>query len=78
MHEVAEIDVPLTEMVSELEMMQLKQHLLIEQFRLKGEQAKVELKNDGNTYDAWVYYFNQSVEDLEFMPKGDFLNEYHK
>jgi diguanylate cyclase (GGDEF)-like protein len=44
MHEVAEIDVPLTEMVSELEMMQLKQHLLIEQFRLKGEQAKVELK----------------------------------
>jgi diguanylate cyclase (GGDEF)-like protein len=44
MHEVAEIDVPLTEMVSELEMMQLKQHLLIEQFRLKGDQAKVELK----------------------------------
>lgn len=44
MHEVAEIDVPLTEMVSELEMMQLKQHLLIEQFRLKGEQAKVALK----------------------------------
>ncbi|OGO77444.1 MAG: diguanylate cyclase, partial [Chromatiales bacterium RIFOXYA1_FULL_46_5] len=44
MHEVAEIDVPLTEMVSELEMMQLKQHLLIEQFRLKGEQARVELK----------------------------------
>ncbi|MBY0420102.1 MAG: GGDEF domain-containing protein [Pararheinheimera sp.] len=44
MHEVASIDVPLTEMVSELEMMQLKQHLLIEQFRLKGNQAKVELK----------------------------------
>ncbi|AFK05233.1 AIG2 family protein [Emticicia oligotrophica DSM 17448] len=36
------------------------------------------LKNDGKTYEAWVYYFNQSVEDLEFMPKGDFLNEYHK
>lgn len=44
MHEVAEIDVPLTEMVSELEMMQLKQHLLIEQFRLKGEKATVALK----------------------------------
>lgn len=44
MHEVAEIDVPLTEMVSELEIMQLKQHLLIEQFRLKGGQEKVELK----------------------------------
>lgn len=44
MHEVAEIDVPLTEMVSELEMMQLKQHLLIEQFRLKGEKASVALK----------------------------------
>jgi len=44
MHEVAEVDVPLTEMVSELEMMQLKQHLLIEQFRLKGEKATVALK----------------------------------
>lgn len=40
--------------------------------------SKVELKTDGAEYDAWVYYFNQSVEDLEFMPKGDFLNEYHK
>lgn len=44
MHEVAEIDVPLTEMVSELEMMQLKQHLLIEQFRLRGDQAKMALE----------------------------------
>lgn len=44
MHEVAEVDVPLTEMVSELEMMQLRQHLFIEQFRLKGDQAKVALK----------------------------------
>ncbi|RVT46004.1 GGDEF domain-containing protein [Rheinheimera sediminis] len=43
MHEVAEIDVPLTEMVSELEIMQLKQHLLIEQFRLKGTEDKVVL-----------------------------------
>jgi gamma-glutamylcyclotransferase (GGCT)/AIG2-like uncharacterized protein YtfP len=42
------------------------------------KQAKVELKKDDKTYDAWVYYFNQSVDDLEFMPKGDFLNEYHK
>ncbi|MFC4654078.1 GGDEF domain-containing protein [Rheinheimera marina] len=44
MHEVAEIDVPLTEMVSELEMMQLRQHLLMEQFRLNGDTAKVALK----------------------------------
>jgi gamma-glutamylcyclotransferase (GGCT)/AIG2-like uncharacterized protein YtfP len=42
------------------------------------KQAKVELKSDGKVYDAWVYYFNQPVDDLEFMPKGDFLNEYHK
>jgi diguanylate cyclase (GGDEF)-like protein len=40
MHEVAELDVPLTEVISELEMMQLKQHLLIEQFRLKSNQSK--------------------------------------
>ncbi|WP_435355016.1 gamma-glutamylcyclotransferase family protein [Emticicia sp. SJ17W-69] len=42
------------------------------------KQSQVQLKNDGKTYNAWVYYFNQSVDDLEFMPKGDFLNEYHK
>jgi gamma-glutamylcyclotransferase (GGCT)/AIG2-like uncharacterized protein YtfP len=42
------------------------------------KQSEVELKNDGKTYTAWVYYFNKSVDDLEFMPKGDFLNEYHK
>ncbi|WP_233079826.1 GGDEF domain-containing protein [Rheinheimera soli] len=44
MHEVAEIDVPLTAMVSELEMIQLKQHLFIDQFRLNAKQARVELK----------------------------------
>ena len=42
------------------------------------KQTQVFLKNDPNEYTAWVYFFNQSVEDLEFMPKGDFLNEYHK
>ena len=42
------------------------------------KQSMVELKNDGKMYIAWVYYFNQSVDDLEFMPKGDFMNEYHK
>jgi gamma-glutamylcyclotransferase (GGCT)/AIG2-like uncharacterized protein YtfP len=42
------------------------------------KQSEVVLKNDEKTYTAWVYYFNQSVDDLEFMPKGDFLNEYHK
>ncbi len=42
------------------------------------KKAKVILKSDKQEYEAWVYYFNQSVEDLEFMPKGDFINEYHK
>ncbi|RYU97294.1 gamma-glutamylcyclotransferase family protein [Emticicia agri] len=42
------------------------------------KKATVILKSDGQEYEAWVYYFNQSVEDLEFMPKGDFINEYHK
>ncbi len=40
--------------------------------------SNVVLKDDNKIYSAWVYYFNQSVEDLEFMPKGDFMNEYHK
>lgn len=42
------------------------------------KKATVFLKSDKQEYEAWVYYFNQSVEDLEFMPKGDFINEYHK
>ena len=37
MHEVAEIDVPLSEVMSEIEMLQLKQHLLIEGIRQQGE-----------------------------------------
>ncbi|MFN3849883.1 MAG: gamma-glutamylcyclotransferase [Spirosomataceae bacterium] len=40
--------------------------------------AKVKLKGKDDFYDAWVYYFNQPVDDLEFLPKGDFMNEYHK
>ncbi len=40
--------------------------------------ATVTLKENNQSYQAWVYFFNQSVEDLEFMPKGDFMNEYHK
>jgi diguanylate cyclase len=40
MHEVADVDVPLTEIVSEIEMLQLRQHLLIERFRLESKQAK--------------------------------------
>lgn len=59
MHEVAEVDVPLTEMVSELEMMQLKQHLLIEQFRLQGEHAKVMLEPE--------QAFAQQRESLTFL-----------
>ncbi|PLK43617.1 MULTISPECIES: gamma-glutamylcyclotransferase [Emticicia] len=42
------------------------------------KKARVILKSNQQEYEAWVYYFNQSVEDLEFMPKGDFINEYHK
>lgn len=37
MHEVAEIDVPLSEVMSDIEMLQLKQHLLIEGIRQQGE-----------------------------------------
>lgn len=36
MHEVAEIDVPLSEVIAEIEMLQLKQHLLIEGIRQQG------------------------------------------
>lgn len=42
------------------------------------KKATVKLKSSGETYEAWVYFFNQSTEDLEFLPKGDFMNEYHK
>lgn len=36
MHEVAEIDVPLSEVVADIEMLQLKQHLLMESIRQQG------------------------------------------
>jgi gamma-glutamylcyclotransferase (GGCT)/AIG2-like uncharacterized protein YtfP len=38
----------------------------------------VKLKSDNESYNAWIYFFNQPTEDLEFLPKGDFMNEYHK
>jgi diguanylate cyclase (GGDEF)-like protein len=37
MHEVAEIDVPLSEVMADIEMLQLKQHLLIEGVRQQGD-----------------------------------------
>jgi gamma-glutamylcyclotransferase (GGCT)/AIG2-like uncharacterized protein YtfP len=42
------------------------------------KETTVQLKSSSKELKAWVYYFNQSIEDLEFLPKGDFLNEYHK
>ncbi|WP_421848746.1 hypothetical protein [Marinomonas sp.] len=36
MQEVAEIDVPLSELISDIEMLQLKQHLLVETIRQQG------------------------------------------
>lgn len=36
MHEVAEIDIPLTELIAEVEMLQLKQHILVETIRQQG------------------------------------------
>jgi gamma-glutamylcyclotransferase (GGCT)/AIG2-like uncharacterized protein YtfP len=44
----------------------------------KREIAKVTLKSTGEVYEAWVYFYNQSTDELELLPKGDFLNEYHK
>lgn len=38
----------------------------------------VKLKKSNQELTAWVYYFNQDTADLEFLPKGDFLGEYHK
>jgi diguanylate cyclase len=37
MHEVAEIDVPLSEVMADIEMLQLKQHLLMESIRQQGD-----------------------------------------
>jgi gamma-glutamylcyclotransferase (GGCT)/AIG2-like uncharacterized protein YtfP len=32
----------------------------------------------GEVFEAWTYLYNQSTEDLELLPRGDFLREYHK
>ncbi|QUX97296.1 GGDEF domain-containing protein [Marinomonas sp. CT5] len=37
MHEVAEIDVPLSELIADIEMLQLKQHILVETIRQQGQ-----------------------------------------
>ncbi|QUX93195.1 GGDEF domain-containing protein [Marinomonas sp. A3A] len=37
MQEVAEIDIPLTEVIADIEILQLKQHLLMESIRLQGD-----------------------------------------
>ena len=42
------------------------------------KKATVRLKDSKQEVEAWVYYYNQSIEDLEWLPKGDFMNEYHK
>ena len=41
-------------------------------------QSKVTLKSTGEVFEAWIYLYNQPTDDLELLPKGDFLNEYHK
>lgn len=46
-----------------------------EYVRLKVES---ELVDSGQKFEAWTYIYNQSTEDLELLPKGDFLREYHK
>ncbi len=40
--------------------------------------SEVTLTATGEKYTAWVYYFNQDTSDLEWLPKGDFLKDYHK
>lgn len=40
--------------------------------------SEVTLTKTGETFLAWVYYFNQDTTELEWLPKGDFLREYHK
>ncbi|MFP6849210.1 MAG: GGDEF domain-containing protein [Pseudomonas sp.] len=67
MHEVAELDVPLTEVISELEMMQLKQHLLIEQFRLKNNKIKKNLEPEeafATQREALKYLLDRAVRVL--------------
>jgi gamma-glutamylcyclotransferase (GGCT)/AIG2-like uncharacterized protein YtfP len=44
----------------------------------KREMVDVTLKSTGQIYQAWVYLYNQPTDELELLPKGDFLNEYHK
>ena len=42
------------------------------------KKAIVRLKDTKQEIEAWVYFYNHSIEDLEWLPKGDFMNEYHK
>ena len=42
------------------------------------EKITVKLNSSGKEYDSWAYFYNKDTDDLEVLPKGDFLNEYHK
>ncbi|WP_409419074.1 diguanylate cyclase [Marinomonas sp. RS-M-Aa-14] len=63
MQEVAEIDIPLSEVIADIEILQLKQHLLMEKIRLQGEAffSNDRLRQEGI---KGVDTFSQSLSSL--------------
>ena len=65
MHEVAEIDVPLSEVISDIEMLQLKQHLLMESIRQLGDAFFADASIHANSVKGFDEFSAQLATQLD-------------
>ena len=65
MHEVAEIDVPLSEVISDIEMLQLKQHLLMESIRQQGDAFFADASIHANSIRGFDEFSAQLATQLD-------------
>lgn len=65
MHEVAEIDVPLSEVISDMEMLQLKQHLLMESIRQQGDAFFTDASLRANSIKGFDEFSAQLATQLD-------------
>jgi diguanylate cyclase len=65
MHEVAEIDIPLSEVMADIEMLQLKQHLLMESIRQQGDAFFADTSMRAKSIKGFDDYSAQLVAQLD-------------
>lgn len=65
MQEVAQIDVPLTEVMADIEVLQLKQHLQMEKVRQQGGNHLLDDKNKAQHLESFHHYDNDLSAQLD-------------